>query len=139
MRRRGDDATINQSYHTTYEYNHVFLGKAMQRLSAELAGPFCFIVFSGGSREPGNENGEDIEWCKHFIHGENVVYSEGNDTIHDFALMVHCDHLILNSSSSIGWWAGYLNYGAKNKKVIVGKTLTKSEKTYWPNTFIVLP
>jgi hypothetical protein len=141
--RRGDDVTINQAYHTSYEYNTEFLRKAVGRLLADLShsndNNICFLIFSGGSREPGNENGEDIEWCKQLIYGPNVVYSEGRDTIHDFALMSHCDHLILNSSSSIGWWAGYLNPEAKAQKiVIVGQPLNKSRSTYWPDCFTIL-
>ena len=144
--RRGDDVTINQAYHTSYGYNMEFLRNAIARLLADLQHTnICFLIFSGGSREPGNENGEDIEWCKQLIYGPNVVYSEGRDTIHDFAVMSHCDHLILNSSSSIGWWAGYLNKERfdkdkeRSKKiVIVGQPLNKSRSTYWPDCFTIL-
>ena len=138
--RRGDDVTINQAYHTSYEYNMEFLKKAIARLLVDLQHTnIYFLMFSGGSREHGNENGEDIEWCKRLMHGPNVVYSEGRDTIHDFAVMSHCDHLILNSSSSIGWWAGYLHTAEKPKKnVIVAPPLNKSRSTYWPDCFTIL-
>ena len=49
-----------------------------------------------------------------------ICYYSNFDTIHDFSLMVNCDHLILNSTSTIGWWAGYLNKNP-NKKIIVPK------------------
>ena len=77
-----------------------------------------FIIFSGGSHT--NDNSEDIDWCKENLKFNGTCYYSKNGIIHDFALMANCDHLILNSTSTVSWWAGYLNKNP-NKKIIVPK------------------
>jgi hypothetical protein len=105
--RRGDKADqIN-------EKQNEYLQKATEHFKNCI-----FMIFSGGSHT--NDNAEDIAWCKENLKINGTCYYSKNDTIHDFSLMVNCDHLILNSTSTIGWWAGYLNKNP-NKKIIVPK------------------
>ena len=105
--RRGDKANEIEK-NTLIEY----INKAL----LYFIGEFSFIIFSGGSIT--NNNIDDIYWCKENLKID--CYYSNNDTIHDFSLMVNCDHLILCSTSTIGWWAGYLNNNP-NKKIIVPK------------------
>lgn len=67
-----------------------------------------FLVFSN--------NKKDISWCKKYIKGEKVFYSENHSDITDFYLMSICDHNII-SNSSFSWWAAWLN--RKPSKVVI--------------------
>lgn len=136
--RRGDDATINKAISTTINYNQKYLNKAINCFSN--FDKKVFLVFTGGSREPGEcNNKDDINWCKENIPSiisSIILYSENNDTIHDFSIMIHCDHMIINSESTLGWWACYLN---KNpNKIVVGPRYVlkgKNPDTYYPDFF----
>jgi hypothetical protein len=136
--RRGDyiDPQNGAEFLTTTEYNKNYLKKAFNHFN-DLKKK-VYIIFTGGSITNNNDNNEDIIWCKNNIINDNeiLLYSETNNTIYDFGLMKLCDHLILNSSSTLGWWAAYLNKNI-NKKIIVPKNLGfKSEDTYWLSSFI---
>ncbi len=74
-----------------------------------------FLVFSGGSRL-GNDNALDIQWCKSVFKGDEYIFSEGNSTLQDFAMIKNCDHNITCHGTSFGWWAAYLN---ENREKIV--------------------
>jgi hypothetical protein len=98
-----------------------------------------FLVFTGGSREPGNSNTSDIEWCKDFFKKyfpeRNVIYSETGTVEDDFARMVLCEGLVLNSPSTLGWWAGYL----QPKTVVVPDKYPHVEiNGYWPSHYTVI-
>lgn len=67
-----------------------------------------FLIFSGGSRN-GEDNISDLEWCRKNFTGDEYLFSDGNKTIEDFALMRNCDHNITCHSTTFGWWAAYLN------------------------------
>jgi hypothetical protein len=72
-----------------------------------------FLVFSGGQR--GNEdNAKDISWCKDNLKDDHFIFSEGNNPMQDFSLIMSCDHNILSPGSSFGWWAAYLNQEKDN-------------------------
>ena len=70
-----------------------------------------FLVFSGGQR--GNEdNTVDMTWCKNNLKDDHFIFSEDNNTMQDFSLIMSCDHNILCPGSSFGWWGAYLNKSA---------------------------
>ena len=113
----------------TKEWCMNYLNKAMKHF--ENIDKVIFLVFSGGSTTIGNNNTQDIDWCKKLLSGRNIYYSENHDTIHDFAIMTKCDHLIANSASTIVWWTGYLNKNP-NKRIVVPTNIgMKSETTFW--------
>ena len=60
---------------------------------------------------------DDIQWAKENITGNNIYYSDLNDEIKDFCLLMSCDHNI-NANSTFSWWASYLNKNL-NKKIYV--------------------
>lgn len=112
--RRGDACDQNEIT-TSLEFITNYLNEAISHFKYPI-----FLFFSGGSRQAGNDNSEDIKWCKENIKIIGPCYYSNFDIIRDFSLMVKCDHLILNSTTTIGWWAGYLNKNP-NKKIIVPK------------------
>lgn len=67
-----------------------------------------FLVFTGGARGP-EDNHKDVEWCKNSFVGDDYIFSESNNTISDFCMIMSCDHNILSHVSSFGWWAAFLN------------------------------
>jgi hypothetical protein len=87
---------------------------------------------------------DDIEWCKTYIVGENVYYSENNTNYVDMCMMTLCDHNII-ANSTFSWWGAYLNQNP-NKIVIcpedyVGNSDAASQfinKNYYPNEWISL-
>jgi len=137
--RRGDylDPKNGAIFITTSEYNNQYLKNAIEKFSD--IKHKIFLIFTGGGTGNNNDNSEDVLWCKNNITIENndiVIFSENNDTITDFGILTLCDHLILNSSSTLGWWAGYLNKNT-NKRIIVNNNLGfKSKETYWCDSFI---
>lgn len=65
---------------------------------------YTFLIFS-----------DDIEWCKQNLHGENIVFSEGNSDEKDLFMMARCDHHIM-ANSTFSWWASYID--KKDCKII---------------------
>jgi len=100
---------------------------------------YTFIVFTGGSTSSGNDNKDDIEWCKrNIVTSAPLHFCEVNDTIKDLAIMTKCDHMILTARSTISWWGAYLNKNS-NKKIIVPKYVPGmpfSPEIYWSDEFI---
>lgn len=104
-----------------------------------------FIIFSGGSRV--NSNKSDIEWCEYYFTKYfpelDVYYSKNGKDIDDFIIMTLCDHAILTSLSTFGWWGAYL-INNKNKKVYVPKISDKnnywktSGSEFWAEEFIII-
>lgn len=100
-----------------------------------------FLVFTGGSTNSGNNNFKDMRWCKDNFKGDEFIFAEKNSTIIDFGMLKECDHMILTTSSTFGWWAGYLNRN-RNKKIICSKTIeysiqpNKDWEKFWPDNFI---
>jgi hypothetical protein len=89
--RRGDYlqvASLNLSLDYYSEAISIFLEKFPY---------FKLLVFS-----------DDIDWCKEYIVGENVFYSEHNSNYVDMCMMTMCDHNII-ANSTFSWWGAYLN------------------------------
>ena len=118
--RRGDNMTNGQTgliqafdpggmYEIYFnEAKKVFEGKNVK-----------FLVFTGGQRF-NEDNKVDVDWCRNFFKGDEFLFSEGNQQIDDFSLIMSCDHNILSHASSFGWWAAYVNPNP-NKIVVAPK------------------
>lgn len=134
--RRGDHAT-EYTFAQESKWLVEYYRKAFELFHTD----DTFVVFTGGSRDLGNSNTSDIEWCKYFFTKyfpeKNVTYSDIGTVEDDLARMVSCDHLILNSPSTLGWWAGYL----RPKKVVVPDMFYPPVEItgYWPSHFTVVP
>lgn len=135
--RRGDFVQIYNQY-CCEEYNNNFLNLALNLFNDI---PLkIFLVFTGGSPNFGNDNSNDLLWCKNLLKNRPYIFlfSENNDTIKDFSIMTKCDHLITNSMSTIAWWAGYLNKN-ENKRIIAPDLGYKNFETYWYKSVIKIP
>ena len=99
--RRGDYLNFKDIHPTcSLEYYHTAMALFPEK---------NFIVFS-----------DDIEWCKHNLHGNNITYLENNlkDYEELYAMSLCSDNIIANSSFS--WWGAYLNENL-SKRVVYPK------------------
>jgi len=153
--RRGDDVTINHHEYTTQEHNKRFVAKCLDYLKKQNIDLETteIILFTGGTREMEGTNeytkdqNDDQDWCMKFMtnyfphlkfkmsQSTHPSQTTQNSVMEDFMKMQKCENLIINSASSMAWWAGYLNK-IEGKRILVGPAKTKSETTYWPNEFI---
>ena len=92
-----------------------------------------FLVFTGGQRF-NEDNKVDVDWCRSFFKGDEFLFSEGNQQIDDFSLIMNCDHNILSHASSFGWWASYVNPNP-NKIVVAPKYYHPDEPSLIRNKF----
>jgi hypothetical protein len=139
--RRGDNMTNGQTgliqafepggvYETYFnEAKKVFDGKRVK-----------FLVFTGGQRF-NEDNKVDVDWCRSFFKGDEFLFSEGNQQIDDFSLIMNCDHNILSHASSFGWWASYVNPNP-NKIVVAPKYYHPDEPSlirekFYPKEYIL--
>ena len=139
--RRGDNMTNGQTgliqafepggmYETYFnEAKKVFEGKNVK-----------FLVFTGGQRF-NEDNKVDVDWCRNFFKGGEFLFSEGNQQIDDFSLIMNCDHNILSHASSFGWWAAYVNPNP-NKIVVAPEWYHPDEPTlkrekFYPKEYIL--
>jgi hypothetical protein len=139
--RRGDNMTNGQTgliqafepggVYETYFNNakKVFEGRNVK-----------FLVFTGGQRF-NEDNKVDVDWCRNFFKGDEFLFSEGNQQIDDFSLIMSCDHNILSHASSFGWWAAYVNPNP-NKIVVAPEYYHPDEPTlkrekFYPNNYII--
>jgi len=139
--RRGDNMTNGQTgliqafepggvYETYFnEAKKVFEGKNVK-----------FLVFTGGQRF-NEDNKVDVDWCRSFFKGDEFLFSEGNQQIDDFSLIMNCDHNILSHASSFGWWASYINPNP-NKIVVAPKYYHPDEPSlirekFYPKEYIL--
>jgi hypothetical protein len=139
--RRGDNMTNGQTgliqafepggvYETYFnEAKKVFDGKRVK-----------FLVFTGGQRF-NEDNKIDVDWCRNFFKGDEFLFSEGNQQIDDFSLIMNCDHNILSHASSFGWWASYINPNP-NKIVVAPKYYHPDEPSlirekFYPKEYIL--
>lgn len=90
-----------------------------------------YLVFTGGSTSIGNDNTDDMSWCKKLFGEQQMLYSENHNTIQDYSIMVNCDHLIINSLSTIAWWAAYQNKNEKKRICVPINMGNKNDDTYW--------
>jgi len=128
--RRGD-------YRETRERPDIFISYINFVMATEFNdSKYLFLLFTGGTTEKGNSNEFDMKWCKKYI--ENTLFCEVNDTIKDLAIMTKCDHMILTSKSTLGWWGAYLNKNPYKKIVVPGISIgpTFNPELYWPDNFI---
>lgn len=98
--RRGDYLKF-KDFHLTCDSN--YYNKAMSLIDSK---NYIFIS-------------DDIDWVKKNFGNSNFTYSETNDEILDFCLMLLSKNIII-SNSSYGWWGAYLNNN-KNKTIISPK------------------
>ena len=100
---------------------------------------YHFLFFTGGNNQEGNDNSEDIDYLKSYFSSESISFCELNDTVKEFCIMKHCDHLVLNWRSTLSWWAGYLNTN-KEKKIVVPKQVPQivyNPESLWSKEFII--
>ena len=64
-----------------------------------------FLVFS-----------DELDWCRMFIKGPNVIYSSFSTAIEDLFAMSVCDHQVIGPST-FAWWAAWLNLNPQ--KIVV--------------------
>jgi hypothetical protein len=128
--RRGD-------YRETHETPQVFLRYIYYARSLMFDhDKYIFLLFTGGNQQKGNSNESDMNWCKQ--HMPNTLFCEVNDTIKDLAIMTKCDHMILTTKSTLGWWGAYLNKNPTRKIVVPGISIgpTFNPDLIWPTEFI---
>ena len=128
--RRGD-------YRETHETPQVFLRYIYYAQNVEFNdNKYIFLLFTGGNQQKGNSNESDMNWCKQHI--PNSLFCEVNDTIKDLAIMTKCDHMILTTKSTLGWWGAYLNKNPSRKIVVPGVSIgpTFNPDLFWPAEFI---
>jgi hypothetical protein len=99
-----------------------------------------FLVFTGGKRGK-SSNSDDLLWCKSFFQGEEFLFSEAQNEIDDFCLIMNCDNNILSHASSFGWWAAFLNPNP-NKTVVAPEYYHPDEPTlkremFYPTNYIL--
>jgi hypothetical protein len=130
--RRGD-------YRETHETPQVFLRYIYYARSVMFDDDkYIFLLFTGGNQQKGNSNESDMNWCKQNM--PNTLFCEVNDTIKDLAIMSKCDHMILTTKSTLGWWGAYLNKNHQKKIVVPGESIgpTFNPDIFWPKEFIQL-
>jgi hypothetical protein len=128
--RRGD-------YRETHETPRLFLTYIYYARSLMFDDDkYIFLLFTGGNQQKGNSNESDMNWCKQ--HMPNTLFCEVNDTIKDLAIMTKCDHMILTTKSTLGWWGAYLNKNPTRKIVVPGISIgpTFNPDLIWPTEFI---
>lgn len=112
--RRGDYLNVDGYAICSNEY----FSKGINHIRNNLENP-VFFIFS-----------DDIEWCKHNIQGEDIVYLDDNNPDYiDFSLMSSCKHFI-TSNSTFSWWAAYLG-DEQDKIVITPNYWSKSAPREW--------
>ena len=62
---------------------------------------------------------------KNTYKGDNIYYSDTNNTVMYLCLMSMCDHNILAQDSTYSWWGAYLNSNS-NKIVVAPRNLNTS-------------
>ena len=125
--RRGDYLQVS-SLNLTLDYYNEAISVFLERFPY-----FKVLVFS-----------DDIEWCKQYIVGENVFYSENNSNYVDMCMMTLCDHNII-ANSTFSWWGAYLNQNLD--KIVVcptdyigplDQTNQFMNKNYYPKEWIAI-
>ena len=115
--RRPDNQNINLNYNSINSY--------METALSYFEGDFNFLFFAGGATSFGNSNLHEIDYLKNTYKGDNIYYSDTNNTVMDLCLMSMCDHNILAQDSTYSWWGAYLNSNS-NKIVVAPRNLNTS-------------
>jgi len=125
--RRGDYLQVS-SLNLTLDYYNEAISIFLERFPY-----FKVLVFS-----------DDIEWCKQYIVGENVFYSENNSNYVDMCMMTLCDHNII-ANSTFSWWGAYLNQNPDKIVVCPTDYIGPSDqanqfmnKNYYPKEWIAI-
>lgn len=125
--RRGDYLQVS-SLNLTLDYYNEAISIFLERFPY-----FKVLVFS-----------DDIEWCKQYIVGENVFYSENNSNYVDMCMMTLCDHNII-ANSTFSWWGAYLNQNTEKIVVCPKNYIGPADpgaqfinNNYYPNDWISL-
>ena len=125
--RRGDYLQVS-SLNLTLDYYNEAISVFLERFPY-----FKVLVFS-----------DDIEWCKQYIVGENVFYSENNSNYVDMCMMTLCDHNII-ANSTFSWWGAYLNQNPDKIVVCPTDYIGPSDqanqfmnKNYYPKEWIAI-
>lgn len=125
--RRGDYLQVS-SLNLTLDYYNEAISIFLERFPY-----FKVLVFS-----------DDIDWCKEYIVGENVFYSENNSNYIDMCMMSLCDHNII-ANSTFSWWGAYLNQHVDKIIVCPADYIGPSDsanqfinKNYYPKEWIAL-
>lgn len=125
--RRGDYLQVSSLNLTLDYYNDAI------SIFLKLFSYFKLLIFS-----------DDIEWCKQYIIGENVFYSEGNTNYIDMCMMTLCNHNII-ANSTFSWWGAYLNQNTNKIVVCPQNYIGPSDlanhfinKNYYPREWIAL-
>ena len=132
--RRGDNIDYNQSNQNIID---TYVRNCINYFNSEVN----FLIFTGGSRQEGENNTQDLEYLKDVYVGSNFYYSETNSPMLDFCLMIKCDHNIISHDSTFSWWSAYLNENV-DKKVLAPKHSRSLDQTilykdYYPNDWIL--
>ena len=115
--RRPDNQNINLDYCAIDSY----VKEALSYFEED----FNFLFFAGGSTSDGNSNLHEIDYLKNTYKGDNIYYSDTNNTVMDLCLMSMCNHNIIAQDSTYSWWAAYLNSNL-NKIVVAPRNLNTS-------------
>jgi hypothetical protein len=128
--RRGDYRESNETPDIFLQFIHFAQGTEFND------DKYIFLLFTGGNQEKGNSNESDMNWCKQ--HMPNTLFCEVNNTIKDLAIMTKCDHMILSTKSTLGWWGAYLNKNPQKKIIVPGISIgpTFNPNLFWPKEFI---
>ena len=127
--RRGDYLNTTLAPYCSEEWNKKYFDCCFQQYND--IHKKLFLVFTGGATTPGNDNQEDMEWCKRLFQHQIFMYSENHTTIQDYSIMINCDHFIINSLSTIAWWAAYQNKNKKKRICVPINMGNKNDTTYW--------
>jgi hypothetical protein len=132
--RRGDNIDYNQSNQNIID---TYVKNCINYFNSEVN----FLIFTGGSRQEGENNTQDLEYLKDVYVENNFYYSETNNPMLDFCLMAKCDHNIISHDSTFSWWAAYLNENL-DKKVLAPKYSRSLDQTilyedYYPSDWII--
>jgi hypothetical protein len=127
--RRGDYLNTTLGKYCSEEWNKIYFERCFHHYVD--IDKKIFIVFTGGATTIGNNNEEDMDWCKKLFNNKIFIYSENHTTIEDYSIMINCDHLIINSLSTIAWWAGYQNKNEKKRICVPINMGDKNDETYW--------
>jgi hypothetical protein len=142
--RRGDkirQKSIYNEYSLSLEYYENAISMMRTNFSS-----LALVFFVGGGIDQ-NQNNEDRAWVQKklmekysFNNITTLIEPEHTSYFIAFDLMSRCDGLVV-SSSTLSWWAGYLN---KNASVIVAPKRCHNDKVtfipedYYPPNFILI-
>ena len=102
-----------------------YYNEAMSRFNPDNS---IYMVFS-----------DDPDWCKQNLSGQNLIFSELQNSYQEMCCMSLCDHHII-ANSSFSWWGAWLN-PSPTKKVVApsrwfGPALPKDTRDVYSDSWI---